>query len=109
MMRLTDFVRIIVALREGGAVVYRSDYDGQNYHCAASHPNGSSRVVSLAAVFRCQRAGLIDVIRTVDSDIDYHYRYCLTAAGLDAAKTVFVTLDRALAKPKPPSPNITTS
>ena len=96
-MRLTDFIRILVALRDGGKVVYQDEYDEPACDCAASHPNGLSRGVNMLAVFRCQRAGLIDVIRESDNEHGFRYEYGLTVAGIEAARTIDISLDRALA------------
>lgn len=98
-MRLTDFIVILVALRDGGSVTYRSAFDdASDYACTASHQSGPSRDVSLQAIFRCQNARLIDVIRASNDADGYSYDYGLTPDGIKAAKTIDIDLDRALAK-----------
>ena len=98
-MRLTDFIVILVALRDGGSVTYRSAFDdASDYACTASHQSAPSRDVSLQAIFRCQDARLIDVVRASNDADGYSYDYGLTPAGIEAADKIDIDLDRALAK-----------
>ena len=97
MMRVNDFIRILVALRDGGEVVWQSDLDDPNGGvCSASHRSGLHRDVRLEDILRCSLAGLIVASYSLDDGNRFRYEYGLTSAGIEAAKHLKVTLARAL-------------
>ncbi|SDG60469.1 hypothetical protein SAMN05216338_1001880 [Bradyrhizobium sp. Rc2d] len=98
MMRVTDFIRILVALRDGGEVVWQSNWDAPDGGvCSASHRSGLQRAVRFEDITRCVVAGLIVPSHGFEDGIRFRHEYRLTAAGINAAKHLRVTLARALA------------
>ena len=102
MMRVNDFIRILVALRDGGEVVWQSDLDDPDGGvCSASHRSGLQRAVRLDDILRCVSAGLIVPSHGFDNGLRFRHEYRLTPAGINAAKHLKVPLARALAtKPR---------
>ncbi len=106
--KLTDDVRILVVLREGGTVrnFYRAGFKfsrAPEYWCSVDGPGADDkrfRLISMSALDRCYEAGLI-----IGDGVDDMYRrditYALTEAGISAAAALDFTMDQALAAPKP--------
>jgi hypothetical protein len=114
-MKITDDIRILAALRDGGSArnYYKSGYGWSNppsYYCSVDGRDDDKRyrLVSLSSIDRCVDGGLIEVDWDLSKEDrafgDRDFRYKLTEAGTAAAAALGITLDQALAPPKPRAP-----
>lgn len=109
-MKITDDMRILVTLRDGGKVrnFYRAGFKfsrAPEYWCSVEDAADDKRfrLISMSSLDRCYEAGLIVASGTEDT-YSRDLTYALTPAGTVAAAAVDVTLDRALERPQPRKP-----
>ncbi|QOZ66385.1 MULTISPECIES: hypothetical protein [Bradyrhizobium] len=119
MTKLNDDIRILVALREGYDVVdqYKEGYGWSNppvyYRGIEDRAQTVWRNISLSSIDRAVTNGLIEIDRERSGESfgrGHHRRHKLTEAGAIAAAALAVTIDQAMAlpKPRPPKPPMTT-